>query len=84
MLDYYYKEGVFPMTIVGEGHYFEGPVKRHYRSPRLYGICIMSAAAYMALPPVFYGLFSLLSSGVFNIFIASFLLIAGETRLTFE
>lgn len=78
MLDHYHKEGFFPMTITGEGHYFTGPIKRRYRSPRLYGICIMSATAYITLPPVFYGLISLISSGISNTFIAVFLLFAGK------
>lgn len=82
MLDTYYKEGVFPFSIPEEGHFFEGPIKRHYRSPRLYGICIMSATSYLTLPSVFYGLLSLISSGISNTFIAVLLLVAGKKGLT--
>lgn len=77
MLDTYQREGMFPTSLPNGGHFFNGPIRSHYRPRRLWSLLILMLTTYITLPPVFFALYALFCSGLVNVLIAFALILSG-------
>ncbi len=83
MLDIYQREGMFPTSLPNGGHFFNGPIRSHYRPRRLWSLLILMLTTYITLPPVFFALYALFCSGLVNVLIAFALILSGIIFFSF-
>lgn len=84
MIDAFKTEGKFPSSFSDERHYFEGPIRCHYRPRRLWTLFIIIASSSVTLPMVFRAFASLFCSGIVNVMIGVSLLGSGNIFKSFS